>query len=291
MKQKTIGIVAPSSPTKEERINKGTKKLNDLGYKVVYGKSVNKNYLKYLSGSDQVRSSDINEMFLNPDIDMIICQNGGYGTPRIIQDIDFEMIKDHKKVFSGFSDITLLLNSIYMNTGLTTYHGPMLAVDFSSEYQKTHIDSFFNAINKEEYIIKDPKMTAINKGKTEGILVGGNLSLLNVFIALDIKDFFKDKILLIEEVKEANYRLDRMLHTLKIKGVFDDLNGIIIGGITGEETPQKGSLSLFEDILKEYDYPIIFNAPIGHVTPRYTVPIGGRVMLDSDNLTITILGE
>lgn len=289
---KTIGIVATSSPAAEGRINQGVAKLKGLGYHVVTGNSVNKSHFGYLSGSDSVRASDVNNMFSRKDVDMIICQNGGYGTPRIVDKIDYDIIAKNKKVFSGFSDVSLLLNTIYMNTGLTTYHGPMVSVDFSNDRQGIFTDSFFKLIRNEEVIINENNeydITVIKEGYSEGILVGGNLSLLSVFVAMDIKDYFKDKILLIEELKEPNYRIDRMLQTLRVKGVFEDLKGLIIGGITGTETPQEGSLELFKDVFKDYDYPVLFNAPIGHVTPRFTVPIGGRVSIDSSSKQIKIM--
>lgn len=289
---KRIGIIATSSPAAEGRINQGVAKLKALGYQVVKGDSVNKSHFGYLSGSDSVRATDVNNMFNRKDIDMIICQNGGYGTPRIVDKIDYDIIAKNNKIFSGFSDVSLLLNTIYMNTGLTTYHGPMVSVDFSSDRQGIFTDSFFKLVNKEEVIINknnEYDITVINEGYSEGVLVGGNLSLLSVFVAMDIKDYFKDKILLIEELKEPNYRIDRMLQTLRVKGVFEDLKGVVIGGITGTETPQEGSLELFKNVFKDYDYPILFNAPIGHVTPRFTVPIGGNVSIDTSSKQIKIM--
>ena len=289
----TIGIVASSSPSTIPKINQAVKALEVLGYKVVLGKSVGETYNNYLSGTDDVRAKDITEMFRNKDINAIICLKGGYGSPRIIDKIDYEVIKNNPKVFSGFSDVTLLLNTIYMKTNLVTFHGPMLTVDFFNKRQKIHVDTFFKSLKNEKIIINDNqnKLKSINKGVTKGILVGGNLSLLQVFTAMNIKDYFKDKILFIEEVKEDNYRIDRMIQTLRLKGVFDNLKGIIIGAITGDTIPQTGSFELFKDLFKNYDYPIIFNAPIGHVTPRYTIPIGGKVKLDADNLIITIYNK
>lgn len=289
-----IGIVAPSSPTKEKNILKGIERINALGHKVVLGNSCNKEYRKYLSGNDDIRMNDINDMFKDDSIDMIVCQNGGYGSPRIFDKIDYSIIKKNPKVFSGFSDITTLLNTIYMKTGLKTYHGPMLTTDFANPRQSVSVNSFFDLLKGKELVINQENtfdISTINGGVVEGILVGGNLSLLSVFVGMDTGDYFKDKILLIEEVHEKNYRIDRMMQTLRIHGVFDQIKGIIIGGISGETTPQEGSLDLFKNLLEDYEYPIIFNAPIGHVTPRYTVAIGGLVRLDANNKTIRILGD
>lgn len=293
-KNAVIGIVAPGSPTKLERIEKGVKKLESLGYKVVLGKSVNQSYNKYLSGTDDLRANDINDFFEDDSIDAIICQNGGYGTPRIVDKIDYDIIKKHPKIFSGFSDITLLLNSIYTETGLVTFHGPMLAVDFSSDTQEIHLKSFFDLVttSKDVVINEDSEfdIQVINEGIAEGILVGGNLSLIDVLLSTKYLFDSKDKILLIEDVREKNIRLDRMIQKLRLSGVLDDLKGIIIGGITSDKTPQEGSFELFKELLSNYDYPVIFNAPIGHITPRYTVPIGGTVIMNTYKKTIIIKG-
>lgn len=293
-KNATIGIVAPSSPTKENRIEKGVKKLESLGYKVVLGEACGKSHMGYLCGEDDLRIKTINEMFEREDIDAIICQNGGYGTPRLVDKIDYEIIKKNPKVFVGFSDITLLLNAIINECGFATYHGPMLTVDFASKQQDVSINTFLKLATSSENITinnDNHDMITINPGKTEGELVGGNLSLVDVLVSSKYCFDPKGKILLLEDVGEKNYRLDRMIQKLRLAGVLDELKGIIIGGITGEQTPQEGSLELFKELLKEYNYPILFNAPIGHVTPRYTCLIGGKVKLDADNKTIEIINE
>ena len=291
---KTIGIVSPSSGTTKEKIKKGIEKLEKFGYIVNYNHIEKKPILPFLDKQDALKIEEINGMFRNPEIDIILTRNGGYGSPRYVDQLDYQMIKEHPKPFCGFSDVSLLLNAIYLYTGITTYHGPMLTVDFANDNQEIHIDSFFKAIHKEEYTINkdnEYEIDVLSEGISEGILVGGNLSLLNVFIAMDFKDYFKDKILLIEEVNEPLYRIDRMLQTLRLNGVFEDLKGVIIGGISEDKTPQKGSKELFQDLLNDYEYPILFNAPIGHVTPRYTVPIGGKVRIDTSKKSITVLGE
>jgi muramoyltetrapeptide carboxypeptidase len=288
-----IGVVAPSSKQSIDRIEQGLKTLHDLGYQVVLSQSVvSEDFIK-LSGSDQIRAADINELFLDDQIDAIICSSGGYGSPRIVDQLDYNMISTHPKPFVGFSDITLFLNAIHQQTGQITYHGPMIVGDFSRGSDIPHITSFFDVVNGRGYTIdgNNHPMTTIVPGESKGTLVGGNLSLLQVLAGSKYCFDPKGKILLIEEVHEANYRIDRMLQTLRLKGLFDGLHGVIIGGITGEQTPQEGSLELFERFFQEAPFPVLFNAPIGHVIPRYTVPIGGTVHLDASNQTITILGH
>ncbi len=288
----TIGMVAPSSRQVESKIMNGVKKLEELGFKVVLGASCNKQIINYTKEEDIIKAKDINDMFENDEIDVIICQNGGYGTPRIIDMLDFQMIKKHPKPFVGFSDITLILNALYKKGGFGSYHGPMVAVDFYTEKHNKSIESFLEvAMTKKEIIINEHNeydVKVINEGISEGVLVGGNLSLLDVLISSEYMFDPKGKILLIEETQEQNYRIDRMMQKMRLAGVLDKLSGIVIGGITGEDTPQKGSFEKFKELLSEYDYPILFNLPIGHVTPRLTVPIGAEVKIDTYEKTLTI---
>lgn len=288
----TIGVVAPSSRQVESKIMDGVKKLEELGFKVILGDSCNKQIINYTKEEDEIKAKDINDMFENDEIDVIICQNGGYGSPRIIDKLDFQMIKKHPKPFVGFSDITLILNALYKKCGFGSYHGPMVAVDFYTEKQKKSIESFLEiSMTKEEIIInknKEYDVKVINEGISEGVLVGGNLSLLDVLISSEYMFDPKGKILLIEEVQEPNYRIDRMMQKMRLAGVLDKLSGIVIGGITGEDTPQKGSFEKFKEILSQYNYPVLFNLPIGHVTPRLTVPIGAEVKIDTYEKTLTI---
>lgn len=289
----TIGIVAPSSRQPIDKIEQGLATLHNLGYQAQLTPSViSEDFIK-LSGSDQIRASDINELYFSDSVDAIICSSGGYGSPRIIDQLDYNMISDHPKPFIGFSDITLFLNAIYQKTGQITYHGPMIVGDFSRGKDVIHVTSLFDVLAGTEYSIDGDKypMTTIRPGKAEGILVGGNLSLLQVLVASEYCFDPVGKILLIEEVHEANYRIDRMLQTLRLKGLFDGLGGVIIGGITGNKTPQEGSLEIFSRFFEDAPYPVLFNAPIGHVIPRFTVPIGGMVELDATTKRIIIKGS
>ena len=133
----TIGVVSPASPVKPEVLDRGVAKLEALGFRVKLGKYV---YAKqgYLAGSDRERAEDLNAMFRDPEVDAIVCSRGGYGTPRILPLLDYGAITRHPKVFVGFSDITALHVAIRQRTGLVTFHGPMVASDFS----QAHVDDY-----------------------------------------------------------------------------------------------------------------------------------------------------
>ena len=292
-KNATIGIVAPSSPAREGIVLKGKEVLEQLGFNVVLGESCFKRYAGYLSGTDDIRANDINKMFMDKTIDGIICLKGGYGSPRIVDLIDYETIIENPKFFSGFSDVTALLNAIYLKCDLVTYHGLMLTVDFIKQ-NDISINSFFDcAINqKKNYVIQSEDAVVINEGTVEGVLVGGNLSLI---CAMNGSEYMFDppnKILLLEEIHEEVYRVDRMLQNLRLSGVLNKVLGIVVGGITAPKEQLDKEYSyyqLFREFLEPLGIPVIYNFPIGHVTPRYTVPIGGKVILNTYKKSLKII--
>ena len=292
----TFGIVALSSPAKDELTIQGKINLEKLGYKVILGESCTANYGGYLSGDDFLRANDLNKMFKDDSIDAIMCLKGGYGTPRIVDKIDYELIKNHPKPFIGFSDVTLLLNTIYDRTNLITYHGPMLAIDFKDNYNLDSYNSFNNIVIKQSrnYVINKNNIyniKTIGTGIAKGILVGGNLSLIDAMIGTPYQIDFKEKILLIEEINEAVYQVDRMLQKLRLSGILKDLKGIIVGGITNKQAENKeyGYYELFKDLLEPLKIPVLYGLPIGHVTPRLTVPIGAEVEINTFEFTLKII--
>ncbi len=293
----TFGIVALSSPAKPALIAQGKTNLEKLGYQVILGKSCTSNYAGYLSGDDDLRASDLNQMFEDDKIDAVMCLKGGYGTPRIVDKIDYELIKKHPKSFIGFSDVTLLLNTIYDRCNLITYHGPMLTIDFKDNYNQETLNSFNDIVIKQtrNYLINENnqyQIRTINEGLANGILVGGNLSLIDVMIGTPYQIDFKDKILLIEETNEAVYQIDRMLQKLRLSGILKQLKGVIIGGITNNQKDQNQDdayYQLFKEVLEPLKIPVLYGLPIGHVTPRLTVPIGAEVEINTFEFTLRII--
>lgn len=274
----TIAIVASSTAQDQDKLRQGVSWLHDQGFQTVIAPSCTSHDFLKLSGSDEQRAGDINEMFAREDIDAIICMAGGYGTPRIVDRLDYDMIRRHPKVFSGFSDVTLLLNAITDRCGFQTYHGPMIVGDFSRG-DNPYLASFYQLVRGEEVHVPMDDVIVLRPGSASGELFGGNLSLLQVYASM--KDTFdpNNRILLIEDVHEANYRIDRMLQSLRLHGLFDGIAGVIIGGITGKTTPQPGSLEVFQRFFADVSYPVLFNVPVGHVVPRYALPIGGNVTM------------
>ncbi|WP_303740649.1 S66 peptidase family protein [Lutispora saccharofermentans] len=292
----TIGLIAPSSPVGRSKAQACIDWVIAMGYRVKWGESIF-GERGYLSGSDELRAYDINSMFGDKEVDAVFCIRGGYGSMRLLDKLDYELIRNNPKIFIGFSDITALHTAFYQKTDLITFHGPMVA-----GYAKKNLDSLSRdymdrALMKAEplgEIINPPDIPikAYNGGCASGKLVGGNLSLLADTMGTPYEIDTKGKILLIEEVEERPYKIDRMLLQLKLGGKFKDAAGIVIGDWAGC-VPEEGKESLaieeiIEDIVVPCGKPILSGYKIGHCTPNITVPIGAEACIDCSDIRFAI---
>lgn len=293
----TIGIVAPASPTKDENVKAAEEKLIELGFKVKMGKSPYEKY-GYLSGTDLIRANDINEMFKDEEIKAIICVRGGYGTPRILDLLDYDAIKNNPKIFLGYSDITALHIAFTQNSNLVTYHGPMLSSDMIKDFSEFSKDNLFRAIMNPEQLgkISNPQgeeIVTINGGIAEGTIIGGNLSLIVATIGTPYEIDVKGKLLFIEEIGEEPYKIDRMLNQLRLSGKLEDASGIILGDFNNcESGKHEENLTLsqvIDDHIKPLKKPTIYNLQAGHCDPMVTLPFGVMARLDADKGELTIL--
>lgn len=294
-----IGVISPaSSPDNLEKIEEGVKYLERLGYRVIVGKNVGK-IRGYLAGTDEERLADLHSMFANKDVKAIFCIRGGFGTIRLLDKINYSLIKKNPKIFVGYSDITALQLSIFKKTGLITFAGPMLAVDFAGEVDNFTEEVFWRMItsNKSFGKMKNPESERIScliKGYTTGILLGGNLSLLCSLLGTPYLPSFDKSILFLEDVDEKPYRIDRYFAQLNLAGIFDKVKSVILCNFTDcEETdPTKKTLTLNEvvyDYFSKFKKPVIYNFVHGHIKSKNTIPIGVRVKVDCVKGTLEIL--
>lgn len=293
----TIGLICPASGfTEHKKINIAVKYLNKLGFKVKLGKSLissSKNF-SYLSGPDKLRANDFNDFWNDNKIDAIFCLRGGYGCLRLLDDINFKLIKNKRKIFLGFSDITVLLLAIYKKSNLITFHGPM----FGYKFLNNNLSLVDKSSEKSLWsVLFDPKFSfqysnklsgyTIRSGKAQGVLLGGNLTDISSMIGSTYLPDFKDSILLLEDCNEEPYKIDRMLTQLAVSGVFKSIKGIIFSSFYKCGFKNKKQLSVF---LKEkfagYKIPIVYGFSIGHEKRNLTVPIGKKVFFDADNLLL-----
>lgn len=291
----TIGVICPSSAEDYEKIKSGISLIKSLGFKVKEGKHIYKRK-GYLAGDDKDRAEDLMDMFKDSTVKMILCIRGGYGAMRILPYIDFDIIRENKKIFMGFSDITVLLNTICQRCNFPTFHGPMVTSDLKEPYTyNSFIESITNTM-KKPYILENPphiKTISLVNGKAKGRLVGGNLCLICSTLGTPYEIDFKDNILFIEEIGEAPYKIDRMLTQLLLSGKLQKCRGIILGGFTNCELKDYSKSLKLEEVLKsnlcKLNIPILSNFSSGHYYPKLTLPIGIEVSLDSEKNLINVL--
>lgn len=291
-----IGIISPaSSPDDLTRIEKGVNYLERLGYQVEVGKNVGQN-CGYLAGKDEQRLEDLHYMFSKPEIKAILCVRGGYGSPRLLNLIDYNLIKKNPKIFVGYSDITALQMAFLKKAGLVTFAGPMLAVDFWNEVSPFTEQMFWEVITSKKKFGKvtnpeNEKFYILKNGETEAQVIGGNMALICSIMGTNYMPSFKDTILMLEEIGEAPYRVDRMFNQLKLAGALDQLKGIILGRFVDcyESDEYKKTLTLNEvidDYMGKLEIPVVYNFKHGHVKDNITIAFGLNYKINTQKATI-----
>jgi len=263
--------------------------LESWGLEVVLGETVTTSYHQF-AGDDDTRARDMQRFLDDDSIKAIIAARGGYGTIRMIDKLDFSNFQKHPKWIIGFSDITVLHAHIESNFGIQTIHGqmPVNVVDGSEKSLETLRQALFG----EEVSYEFKSNTFNRAGKSDGVLIGGNLSLL-VAVSGSVSDMdYEDKTLFIEDVGEYLYSADRMMYHLKRAGKLKNLSGLIVGGFTemkDNDIPFGQSIEqIVMDLVKEYDYPVCFDFPAGHIPDNRALIFGRDISLSVNQNDTTI---
>ena len=275
----TIGIVAPAGPFDPDKFMKGKAVLESMGFQTIFDDSIfQKN--GFLAGTDFQRADQVNHLFADPSVQAIICARGGYGSMRILSLLDFETIQENPKIFLGFSDISVLLSVLYDQCGLVTFHGPLVTT-LAKATEKT-IMAMKTALVSDAPLELVPEIgTVIKAGVCSGLMAGGNLTTLCHLVGTPFAPNFKGKILLLEDVGEMPYRIDRMLTQMKLAGCFDDMAGMILGAF--KECGQLNEIvDIFNSIFEDTNIPILAGFDIGHGIHNLTIPMGMGAKLDTD---------
>ena len=283
----TIAIIAPSGYVSyQEKFEKAQEYFETKGFNVkIFPNAKNKN--GYLAGTDEERLFDLEAAFLDPEVKMIMTARGGYGAARILNKIDYKIIKNNPKIFCGYSDITAFHCAIYKKTGLITFHSPFALADFGSEkVDKYTEENFWGRIigNNLSSLENAFEYTCINGGKVTGELVGGNLCVLASIIGSSYEPDFKNKILYIEDINEPLYKIDRMLSQLRLNGVFKNIKGLLAGKFSSEEENFDKKIAEF---LKETEIPCGYGFSAAHETQKATLPLNIRYEVDFKSGKIT----
>ena len=277
-----IAIIAPASCSKKETIDLYIKKFKDLGFNnVVLGSHLYNKY-GYFSGNDYDRAEDLNNMFKDDSIDGIICFRGGFGSIRTLPYLNISDIKKHPKFFCGYSDITILLN-FFANKNLITFHGPMIKSNFNDIFTLSYLKRIL--LSPSKGLIYDlSNCKKYNNDYFSGKLMGGNLSMICSSIGTPYEINLDKSILLLEEVNEKPYVIDRLLTQLIFSSKLDKCKGILIGHLTGCSLDDyKESFTVLEIIKKRLlplKIPIIYGVPFGHSYPNLIFPIGCKASYD-----------
>jgi muramoyltetrapeptide carboxypeptidase len=299
----TIGIVAPAGPITPDGLEQGIARLHAWGYRTLVGESV-LDRRGYLAGTDTRRAADFNAMWANPDVAAVLCARGGYGVMRILEQLDWELIRRQPKFFCGFSDITALHVALEQEAGLITFHGPM-AVAFGQA-------ELYNGTGLKQALVQTmplgpvpwpepeqaapgvPLPTVIRTGEVEGRLIGGNLTLLTGLMGTPWEPDFTGRIVVIEEVDEYPYKVDRMLTQLLLGGKLRHAAGILFGDSPScmygaEGKPSLTLMEVLEDRLGPLGIPVLYGFPCGHTEYRATLPLGAAARLDAGAVSLTML--
>lgn len=288
-----VALLAPSGPISQQRIPDILQGIRDMELEPVVFESLHRQH-GYLAGSDELRASDLNRAFKDPEIQGILCVRGGYGAQRILPLIDFETIRRNPKLFLGYSDITALHIAIGQFCGLATFHAPMPGTWFSmtDDYAREQLKRmlFTDAAGA---LCNHPtrSMEQLRGGKTCGLLTGGNLSLVASSLGTPWEIDTRGKILFLEDIGEEPYRIDGMVAHLRNAGKFCDCAGILLGEFTkaeAEEPDQSLTIEqVFEELLPD-DKPCIQHLSCGHVDYSMSLPMGREIIMDADALRIEV---
>lgn len=292
-----IGIISPASPQRDpSRLDRGIAYFESKGYTIRLGKNALKSTAGYLAGTDEERIADIESMFSDDSIDAIFCARGGYGTTRILSQLNYDIIASNPKIFVGFSDTTALQSAMFSKTGLITFSGAMPSVDFADEVDQFTEQSFFSVLTEnisgKSITIDSPK--TYHEGQAEGRLICGNLCLLATLCGSPFFPPMNDSIHLIEDIGEEQYRIDRYLSQLELSGHLQNTNGILIGDFTPPSSPvatvpQRSYEEIFLDYAHRSGKPTLGDIAYGHIKRKLTFPFGIRIGMDAKSGMITFL--
>jgi len=253
----------------------------------------------YFAGTDAERASDIMGFFEDPEVRGIFAR-GGWGSARLLPLLDYDRIRTHPKVLLGYSDATALLTGIHARTGLVTMHGPGPGNRFSTGHfrrvlMEAETGPFENLVPDpgDSLIPREHRIRVIAPGTARGPLFGGNLTVLTAILGSPYLPDFRGAILFLEDVAEAVYRVDRMMTTLKLAGVLDQIAGFVFGRCTDcEPDSSYGSLTL-EEVLNDHILPLgipaFAGSMIGHIPEQFTLPLGVRAEMDAERGSIRLL--
>ena len=283
-----IRIVAPAGKVTREKVLPGIALLQEAGYEVVIGNHVFDRYFQY-AGTDHHRLADFQEALNDPQARAIICARGGYGSVRIADKLDFSPLITHPKWIAGFSDVTLF-HLVMNKLGIASVHGAMPAFYLENKKPTKSFYSLLEALTLGSSKAEIEAHELNRPGSCSGELVGGNLSLICSLQGSPWQLDTKGKILFLEDVSEYLYHLDRMMHNLRLSGLLKNLSGLVLGGFSemkDNDSPfGKTACGIILEAVQEYDFPVCFDFPAGHIPKNLSLIMGAQYSLEVGNKCI-----
>jgi len=288
-----IGIVAPARCLTFEEVHPSIRLFQKWGLEAILGTNIFKKHNQF-AGRDENRLSDLQQMLDDDSIRAVICARGGYGTVRIIDRIDFTKFNRNPKWIIGYSDITVLHSHIHRHFNIETLHAVMPVNIVSEDARSDSLETLKNVLLGTRIRYTFPKSPMSREGEAEGVLVGGNLSILYSLMGSSSEIDTAGKILFIEDVDEYLYHIDRMMMNLKRGGKLERLKGLIVGGMDRMNDNQvpygKSANEIIAEAVKEYHYPVCYDFPAGHGEPNLALILGRRIRFNVDN-EVSVLFE
>lgn len=275
----TIGIAAPAGPFDQQKFNQGLEVIKGMGFKVLVPEGLDrKNH--YLAGDDAHRAQIFNRLVRDESVKAILCARGGFGVIRILGQLDLDAIRTNPKIVMGFSDITILLLFLHQTCRLVTFHGPMVTtLADADEKTKASLYKTLHSARRLKIVPREP--LTLRSGVAKGPVIGGNLATLCHLVGTPYAPELKGCILVLEDVNEAPYKIDRMLIQMKLAGWFENLAGLVLGDFS--DSGQTDSIHpIFQSIFSDVNIPILSGFDIGHGKCNITLPIGLTATLDAD---------
>ncbi|WP_426446803.1 S66 peptidase family protein [Paenibacillus sp. S-38] len=287
----TVGVTSPASCGDREGIVRASAVLQRFGLKVRLGETLSLKH-GYLAGGDEARAAELNAMFADEEIRGIFCARGGYGSGRMAPLLDYQAIRANPKIFWGYSDITFLHAAIGRRAGLVTFHGAMLVCLADGEPHPATLESFRQLFEPRflRYGREEAALTSLVGGTAYGRLAGGNLTLLASTLGTPYEIDTRGRIVLLEDIGEEPYRLDRMLNQLQQAGKLRAAAGFLIGDFRDCAPVKRKDSFTAEEVIAYYiraaGRPALSGFPIGHTVPHIGLPLGALLRLDADEGTV-----
>lgn len=284
----SIGLFAPAGPLTAKQLSEGCEIIKKMEFKVKYSDDIIAKK-DYLAGPDNRRIDEFKKLWHDKEVKAMIAVRGGFGSIRVLAELDMKEIKNNPKVLVGFSDLTTMINGLQAQTSLVTFHGPMLSTIVRDN--DVCACNFLQSLTAENLTdISPQKLIIVRPGQASGRLMGGNLTNLVHLIGTPFEPDWQDTILLLEDINEPAYKIDRMLTQMKLAGRLDKVSGIILGGFLsgkGEEIAEMPLVTRRVLELTKSHVPVWSHFPISHGPENCLLPIGINVLMNSDSKTLS----